>query len=68
MCSDNIVSQLNKEFDSTWDYLGADITSITSHRFTSGVVEFHTEYSDGDTKWHPIDLVIDIQPHICYTT
>ena len=30
--------------------LGTAITSITNHRFTSGVVEFNSEYSDGDTK------------------
>ena len=59
---DNVVSQLNEEFDSTEDYLGAEIISITNHRLTSGVVEFLTEYSDGDTECHPIDLVIDSQP------
>ena len=48
--SDNIVCQFNEDFDSTEDYLGAKLTLITNHRFTSCVVEFHTEYSAGDTK------------------
>ena len=61
ICFDNIVSQLNEEFDATKDYLGSEITSITSHRFTSGVFEFHTEYCDCDTEWHQINLVIDTQ-------
>ena len=47
--------------------MGAEITSITNHRFTSGVVEFHTEYSDGDTEWHPIGRVIDAQLQISTT-
>ena len=50
ICLDNIVSQLNEEFDFTEDYLGDEITSITNHCFTSGMVEFHIEYSDGDTE------------------
>ena len=45
---DDIDSHVNAVFDRGDDYLAAELTSITDHRYLSGVLEFNVEYSNGD--------------------
>ena len=56
---DEIASNVNNFFDDSDDYLSAELKSITDHRYLNGILEFEVQYTDGETEWHPIDLVQD---------
>ena len=56
---DEIATQLNLVFDESDDYISAETESIINHRYTAGILEVHTEYSNGDKKFYPIDLIKD---------
>ena len=44
----DVAAQLNKSFDESDDYLSAEIVSLLNHRYAAGILEFQTEYSNGD--------------------
>ena len=40
-----------------------EITSILSHQFNGSKLELLYKYSDGNTEWHPIDLLKNDDPY-----
>ena len=56
---DEVAAQLNKVFDESDDYLPAEIVSLLNHRYTAGILEFQTEYYNGNKLWNPINLIKD---------
>ena len=59
---DLLTSHLNSSVDERDDYLLAELTSITSHRIVSGVLELEVEYNNGIHSWYYINLVISEDP------
>ena len=58
-----MAAQLNLVFDESDSYLSAEIVLLLNHRYAAGILEFQTEYSNGDKQWHPIDLIKDKDPY-----
>lgn len=52
---------LNAAFDP--DVEEPEVTSILSHQFNGGKLEFLCKYSDGNTEWHLIDLLKNDDPY-----
>ena len=60
---DEVAVQLNTVFDESDDYLSAEIESLLNDRFAASILEFQTEYSNRDKKFHLIELIKDEDPH-----
>ena len=54
---DDVVTQINTIFDEKDDYLAAELVAITDNRITTGILELLVEYSNGETTWHPIEMI-----------
>ena len=50
-----ISKQLNNVFDDTNKYLSVELKAIITHRYSTSVLEFKVEYTNGNVTWYRID-------------
>jgi len=57
---DSMASDVNNVFDRDNQCDREELDSIIEHRFLAGVLELKVSYTTGSIKWHPIELVKDV--------
>ena len=58
----DMATHINNNFDDKDEILTVEVIAIVAHKFLAGILELQVEYSNGETSWHPIDLIKSEDP------
>ena len=57
-----MATHVNNHLNEKANVLSAELAAIVAHRFLPGILEVQVEYTNGDTSWHPIELIKNEDP------